>query len=109
MYVLRGERALVSVEDARRGALRDGELGAGLEEGLEDCVRPLVVVVHDVHEGVRVHHVVDQRARRRARLVVLRPLPPELVRLVLPAYQPPVSTPLENAGEQEKGALPSKP
>ena len=73
----------MSVEDRRHGALGERELGTGLEERLEDRIRPLVIVVHDVHEEVRVHHAVDQRTRRRARLVVLGPLPPELIRLVL--------------------------
>ena len=70
---------------AGHAAVLGGELGASLEERLEDRVRLLEVVVYHVHEVVRIHDAVDELARRRFRLVELRPLTAELVSLVLKA------------------------
>ena len=88
----------MSVEDRRRGALGERELGTGLEERLEDRVGLLEVVVDDVHEAVRVHDAVDELARRGLRLVELGPLPAEFERLVLQDEREDVNYVYWNAG-----------
>ena len=55
------------VRGAVSGAVGFGVLGGiisgGLKEWLENGIRLLVVVVDDVHEVVRAHHLVDQLSR----------------------------------------------
>ncbi len=75
--------APVAVEDSGDLAKLDGILGAGLEEGLKYRAWLLVVVVHDVHEVVRLHNVVEQLACGSIGRIELRPLATELVGLVL--------------------------
>lgn len=63
-------------------ALRD-VVFAGFEEGREDRLRVLEVVVDHVDEEGLVHQLLNDLARGRGRLVEVAPLSAELVRLVL--------------------------
>ena len=60
-----------------------GIVCGSLEERLEDGVRLLVVVVHDVDKEEAVHELRDELAGGRIGFVVLGPLTAEFVRFVL--------------------------
>ena len=63
--------------------MRGGVLLACAEEGFEDGLLTLVIVVHDVDKHKLVHEIMDEGAARALRLIDQRPLAPELIRLVL--------------------------
>lgn len=66
-----------------RFVLGGGVFGAGLEEGFEDGLGVVEVVVHDVDEEASVHQLRDHLAGGRVVIVELGPLLPELERLIL--------------------------
>lgn len=80
----------VSVRQQQWSRLRrllGSDLGGGFEKRFEDGVGPLVVVVHDVHEVMRVHDVGNGPACVSVVLVYSRPLSAQFVRLVLPGHE----------------------
>lgn len=70
-----------------RGSLLGLPFGTCLPEGLEDRVRVVKVVVHDVHQGISLHHLVDQFMGRRIVFVQFSPLSAELIGFVLPRHE----------------------
>ena len=72
-------------------AIGDSDFGAKLflqlEEGLEDFLVIMEIVVHDVDKQCIVHYARNELARRRARFIDLRPLMAELICLVLYVMQ----------------------
>lgn len=65
----------MAIGDSRfLGLLGCGTLGAGFEEGLEDGVGLLVVVVNDVHQVISVHELRNGLASLRVGLVQFGPL-----------------------------------
>ncbi len=53
-----------SIYGCSRCLLRCSELGASFEEGLEDSIWSLEVIVYDVHEELVLHKLVYELARK---------------------------------------------
>lgn len=81
---MRGEGLVCMAVTVSHDRMCRGDVfGAGLVERLEDCLGPLIIVVHDVDEEIAVHDVGDELARRGVWVVQLGPLLTKLIRLIL--------------------------